>query len=116
MFTKIHIYLNKKKAKVAGIFKVGLDEYDSNFAFASLDFLQNLFKEETRGVDQICLKLKEEKDATLAGMGKTIKEVFAQKEPSVFIAKLFRQIQNYIKIENQFELTYFKNSIRYMIA
>jgi len=58
---KKKIFLNKKEAVVAGIFNVGLDEYDNNFAYASLDFLQSLFGKE-KGVDQISLSLTEEKD------------------------------------------------------
>ncbi len=59
--SKKRIYLKKKKAIVSGIFKVGLEEYDNNFAFCSLDFLQKVFKEQ-KGVDQISLKLKEKKE------------------------------------------------------
>jgi lipoprotein releasing system LolC/E family transmembrane protein len=55
--SKKKIFLNKKQAVVAGIFKIGLEEYDNNFAFCSLDFLQKLF-DEKKGVDQISLKLK----------------------------------------------------------
>jgi lipoprotein-releasing system permease protein len=54
------IFLTKRKALIGGIFKVGLDEYDSGFVFCSIDFLNKLFDEE--GVDQISLKL-EEKEA-----------------------------------------------------
>ncbi|MFC1894825.1 FtsX-like permease family protein [Candidatus Dependentiae bacterium] len=53
---KKKIFLNKKKAKIAGIFKVGLEEYDNNFAFCSLNFLQKVFDEKI-GVDQINIKL-----------------------------------------------------------
>ncbi len=53
------IFLNKKNVKVSGIFKIGLEEYDNNFAFCSLDLMHNLFKEK-KGVDQISLKLKQE--------------------------------------------------------
>ncbi len=56
---KNKISLKRKKVEVAGIFKVGLEEYDNNFAFCSLDFLQTLFKEKKEGVDQINLKFKE---------------------------------------------------------
>lgn len=52
------IFLNKKSVKVSGIFKIGLEEYDNNFAFCSLDLMHNLFKEK-KGVDQISLKLKQ---------------------------------------------------------
>ncbi|MFA5074841.1 MAG: FtsX-like permease family protein [Candidatus Babeliales bacterium] len=61
--SKHKIFLNKKKAIVSGIFKVGLEEYDNNFAFCSLDFLKDLFEEknqkEIQVVDQICINLKE---------------------------------------------------------
>ncbi len=52
------IMLRKKNAIVSGIFKVGLEEYDSNFAFCNIDLLQNLFKEK-EGIDQICINLKD---------------------------------------------------------
>lgn len=55
---KNKIFLKRKKAEIAGIFKIGLEEYDNNFAFCSLEFLQSLFKEKTLGVDQINLKFK----------------------------------------------------------
>lgn len=58
------IYLNKKKVVVSGIFKIGLEEYDNNFAFCSLDFLQKVF-DEKEGVDQISLKLKKKKEINL---------------------------------------------------
>lgn len=51
------IYLNKKKVVVSGIFRVGLDEYDSNVAYCSLDFLTKLFEKE-KGVDQVAITLK----------------------------------------------------------
>lgn len=50
------IFLNKKTVGIAGIFKIGLDEYDGNFAFTSLDFLNNIFDE--KGVDNVTIKLK----------------------------------------------------------
>ncbi|MCK4651014.1 FtsX-like permease family protein [Candidatus Babeliales bacterium] len=53
---KKKILLKKKKVIVSGIFKVGLEEYDNNFAFCSLDYLKQLF-DEKQGVDQISLKL-----------------------------------------------------------
>lgn len=56
---KNKISLKRRKVEVTGIFKVGLEEYDNNFAFCSLDFLQTLFKETKEGVDQINLKFRE---------------------------------------------------------
>jgi lipoprotein-releasing system permease protein len=53
---KKRISLKKKQAIVSGIFKVGLEEYDNNFAFCSLPFLKQLF-DEKEGVDQISIKL-----------------------------------------------------------
>jgi lipoprotein-releasing system permease protein len=51
------ISLSKKKAIVAGIFNVGLDEYDSGFAFCSIDFFNTIF--DKSGVDTIAIKPKE---------------------------------------------------------
>ncbi|MBD3273500.1 FtsX-like permease family protein [Candidatus Dependentiae bacterium] len=53
---KNKITLKRKKVVISGIFKIGLEEYDNNFAFCSLKLLQNLFKENPQGVDQINLK------------------------------------------------------------
>lgn len=55
------IALKKKEVIVSGIFNVGLEEYDSNFAFCSLDYLHSLFKEKPESADQINLKFKEPK-------------------------------------------------------
>ena len=54
---KKKINLQKKRFEVGGIFNVGLEEYDSNFAFTSLENLNELFDEQ--GVEQITLKLKD---------------------------------------------------------
>lgn len=62
--SKRKIFLTKKKARIAGIFKVGLDEYDNNFAYCSLDFLNKVFKEK-KGVDQISISLKKNKKTNL---------------------------------------------------
>jgi lipoprotein-releasing system permease protein len=51
---KNKIMLEKQDAIVTGIFNIGLEEYDNNFAYASLDFVKKLFDEE-KGVDQISL-------------------------------------------------------------
>lgn len=58
------IYLSKTKAIVRGIFKVGLDEYDSNLAYCSIPYLRSLFEKE-KGVDQIALALKKEPELSL---------------------------------------------------
>jgi|GEM_PF-272433 len=49
------IALKKQNVIVGGIFKVGLEEYDNNFAFINLDFLNQIFDE--KGVDQVSIKL-----------------------------------------------------------
>ena len=56
---KDQIALKKTKAIISGIFKVGLEEYDNNFAYSSLDFLKSVLNEK-KGVDQISLKLNDE--------------------------------------------------------
>ena len=58
--SKKKIFLRKKEVIVGGIFKVGLDEYDSNIAIASLEFVNQLFNEQ--GVDVITLKLATQPD------------------------------------------------------
>ncbi|MFH1461411.1 MAG: FtsX-like permease family protein [bacterium] len=59
---KDKINLKKKKLEISGIFKIGLEEYDNNFAFCSLGLLQDLFKENKQGVDQINLNFKKSKE------------------------------------------------------
>ena len=41
---KDQIFLSKRTARIGGIFNVGLDEYDSGFAFCSLEFLREIFE------------------------------------------------------------------------
>lgn len=53
---KRRIALSKKRVTIGGIFKVGLEEYDNNLAFASLSWLGKTFDEQ--GVDAITIKLK----------------------------------------------------------
>ena len=55
--SKKRLFLQKQQFKVVGIFNVGLEEYDNNFAFCSLQTINNVFNEE--GVDQITIKLKD---------------------------------------------------------
>jgi lipoprotein-releasing system permease protein len=59
------IFLHKKIVTIAGIFRIGLEEYDSNFAFCSLDFLHEAFDE--RGVDTVSIKLAPNKQFYLSG-------------------------------------------------
>jgi len=47
--------LKKQMVTVAGIFNIGLDEYDHNLIFMSLDTMHDMY--DTRGVDQLALKL-----------------------------------------------------------
>jgi lipoprotein-releasing system permease protein len=53
---KNKINLKKKKVEISAIFKIGLEEYDNNFAFCSLDQLQTLFKGNPQAADQINIK------------------------------------------------------------
>ncbi|MBY0353452.1 ABC transporter permease [Candidatus Babeliales bacterium] len=53
------IFLNKKQVVVSGIFSVGLEEYDNNLAFTSLDYFKTLYDD--KGVDHISLKVKKER-------------------------------------------------------
>jgi lipoprotein-releasing system permease protein len=57
-YSKNKISLTKQKVVVSGIFNIGLEEYDSNFAFCNIDFLREVF-EEPSGVDTISLAIKE---------------------------------------------------------
>ncbi len=53
--SKKHLKLQKHTFMIAGIFKVGLEEYDNNLAFIDMQSLNELFDEQ--GVDQITFKL-----------------------------------------------------------
>lgn len=53
------IFLNKKQVVVSGVFSVGLEEYDNNLAFTSLDYFKTLYDD--KGVDNISLKVKKER-------------------------------------------------------
>jgi len=53
------ILLKKTSVIISGIFNIGLEEYDNNFAFISLDKLNSLFDEQ--GVDYLTIKLTEPK-------------------------------------------------------
>ena len=53
--SKHKLFFNEHKFVVGGIFKIGLDDYDSNIAFCQIDQMNKLFNE--NGVDQITIKL-----------------------------------------------------------
>jgi lipoprotein-releasing system permease protein len=53
--TKHKVFFNKNKFVIVGIFNIGLEEYDNNFAFCQIDYLNKLFNE--TGADQITIKL-----------------------------------------------------------
>ena len=52
------IALEKKEAKVSGIFDIGLDEFDRNVAFCSLELFNEFFEQED-GVDTVAVNFKE---------------------------------------------------------
>jgi len=54
---KKKILLKKKHVTISGIFNIGLEEYDNNFAFMSLEQLNTSFDEQ--GVDYLTIKLRE---------------------------------------------------------
>jgi lipoprotein-releasing system permease protein len=97
------IYLKKEKVKVTGIFKVGLEEYDNNFAFCSHDYLLKIFDEEP-GVDQIALNLKDpSKQITLKDIKNSL--------PS--FPQFFSTLKDYVKqtIKNIFTRTNHEDKI-----
>lgn len=54
--SKGKINLERNKVLISGIFKIGLDEYDSGFAYSSLDFVRKSF-DEKEGADFVELSL-----------------------------------------------------------
>ncbi|MBU4269584.1 ABC transporter permease [Candidatus Dependentiae bacterium] len=58
---KNKIALKKKTLIISGIFNIGLEEYDNNFAFCTLNLLHDLFKENSNAADQINLKFNDPK-------------------------------------------------------
>ncbi len=95
--SKSKIFLRRKKAVVAGFFKVGLDEYDSGFAFSSLEFLNRLFEEV--GADQISLKLKNSNSTlsslfSLASYKKLLNIFSKESAEERLIPKLKRRLSN----------------------
>lgn len=78
---KKKILLNKKQFVVNGIFNVGLEEYDSNFAFISLDLMHDLYDED--GVDYVTMTTKSV-DFSLVGMMRSLRNFgshdFAEQE------------------------------------
>ncbi len=61
--TKNKLLLEEHDVKVTGFIKVGLDEYDSNMAYCSLDLFYNLYENE-QGVDQLALTFKQDAKIT----------------------------------------------------
>ena len=95
---KKKIFLKDKKVTIAGIFKVGLEEYDNNLAFISIDFLQKLF-EEDKGVDQINLKLKDNNRTTFSDLKQSFKNIFTSNnlnKKELFI-NFLNQTKNFVK-------------------
>ncbi|MCF7800253.1 FtsX-like permease family protein [Candidatus Babeliales bacterium] len=94
--SKHKIFLNKKKAIISGIFKVGLEEYDNNFAFCSLNFLKNLFdekkKKDIQVVDQICINLKEpEEQNFFVNLFNKFKKLFSGQDYETIMLQKFRE-------------------------
>jgi len=89
--SKKRLALSKHTFHVAGIFNVGLEEYDSNMAFIDLDCLNSIFDE--KGVD-----------AVVVSLNQSIAPV--QKEQKTFLGK----IKQYIKALGNKVLSLFSSS------
>ena len=59
---QLHVTFQKKKVTVGGIFKTGIDEYDSNIAYCSIKLFQQLFPDNR--ITQVHIKLYDKKDAS----------------------------------------------------
>ncbi|HEX2977968.1 MAG TPA: FtsX-like permease family protein [Candidatus Babeliales bacterium] len=55
------IHLDTQTVKIAGIFKTGIDEFDSSMALSSLEFFDQLFDQE---IDSIAIRLQKKTDTT----------------------------------------------------
>lgn len=60
--SKKRLALKPHKVTIAGIFKIGLEEYDNNLAFASLQTVNTLFDDDEKGIDQLTISLKDYSD------------------------------------------------------
>ncbi len=86
---KKKILLKKHHVTIAGIFKIGLEEYDHNVAFMSLDLLNDLFDEE--GVDHITLS-QEHKQKNIAHVWATHKNKFSKS----FLYDCYSALKEYV--------------------
>lgn len=66
---KKKIALKSEDVTITGIFNIGLEEYDNNFVFCSIELLNTFFEEQ--GVDQLTIKLRAP-DEHLHFVGKTV--------------------------------------------
>lgn len=85
---KKKILLNKRKVVIAGIFNIGLEEYDNNFAFVNLESLNNWFDDQ--GVDHITIKL--------AKMPTIVDLMYQTTSVKMFCKRVFRLIKYKIQI------------------
>ncbi|KKQ33253.1 MAG: ABC transporter [candidate division TM6 bacterium GW2011_GWF2_37_49] len=83
--SKKRLFLQKQQFKVVGIFNVGLEEYDNNFAFCSLQTINTVFNEE--GIDQITIKLKNSNHET---QQKTANSSFLHTLKTLLLSILFK--------------------------
>lgn len=76
---KKKINLTKQKVRIAGIFSIGLEEYDTAYIFCSLNFFNELF--DTEGAETVALKTK------------TVHSLFSLNSPADNDEKLMRSIK-----------------------
>ncbi|QQR49291.1 ABC transporter permease [bacterium] len=103
------IFLDKKQVVVSGIFSVGLEEYDNNVAFTSLDYFKMLYKD--KGVDHINLKIKKDfiprptdLRSLISYLGQRMHHFFCAQDPEVLVQQKLKERFPHLVINSWKEL------------
>jgi lipoprotein-releasing system permease protein len=101
--SKTKILLTKKKVMIGGIFTIGLDEYDTNCAYASISLVKSLF-EESPGVDVITLSFHEEALQPSTLLGKLMHTFSSSPSGEALMVKKLQEALPELTIQSWYEL------------